>query len=45
VAPVLIEIHPAAPVSAPQGSVLPWLLAAVVLAVVVAGGFYLSSRH
>jgi hypothetical protein len=42
---LLAEVHPAAPAPAPQGSVLPWLLAAAVLAVIVAGGVYLTSRH
>jgi hypothetical protein len=45
-APLLLaELHPAAPASAPHGSILPWLLAAFVLALVVASGVYLSSRH
>jgi hypothetical protein len=41
----LADLHPAAPAAAPHGSVWPWLLLAAVLAVVVASGYYLSSRH
>jgi hypothetical protein len=40
----IAELHPAAPAVAAHGSVRPWLLAAVVLALIVAGGFYLVSR-
>jgi hypothetical protein len=39
------DLHPAAPAASSQGSVLPWLLAAAVLAVIVAGGLYLTSRR
>jgi hypothetical protein len=42
---LLVAIHPAAPASAQHDSVLPWLVAAVVLAVIVASGVYVSSRH
>ena len=41
----LAELHPAAPPSVAHASVLPWLVAAIVLALVVTGGVYLSSRH
>ena len=36
---------PAAPASLPEGSILPWLVAAAVLAVIVVGGMYLTSRR
>jgi hypothetical protein len=39
------DLHPAAPATVSQGSVLPWLLAAAILAVIVAGGLYLTSRR
>jgi hypothetical protein len=45
-APLLLAtIHPAAPASGQHDSVLPWLMLALVLAVIVASGVYLSSRH
>jgi hypothetical protein len=42
---LVADLHPAAPAAANHGSVLPWLLAAAVLAVIVAGGLYLTSRR
>jgi hypothetical protein len=42
---LLTDLHPAAPVASSDGSMLPWLVAAVVLAVVVASGVYLTSRR
>jgi hypothetical protein len=42
---VLQVLRPAAPPSGPNGSIVPWLVAALVLAVVVAGGVYLTSRR
>jgi hypothetical protein len=42
---LLADLHPAAPVAGPHGSIVPWLVAVAVLAVVVAGGFYLTSRR
>jgi hypothetical protein len=44
-ATLLADVHPAAPAAAPHGSILPWLLGALVLAVIVASGVYLTSRH
>lgn len=41
----LADLRPAAPASAAGGSFLPWLVAAAVLAVVVTGGIYLTSRR
>jgi len=38
-------LHPAAPAVAAHASVLPWLLLAGLLAVIVVGGYFLSSRH
>jgi hypothetical protein len=40
-----VDVHPAAPAAVSQGSVLPWLLAAAILAVIVVGGLYLTSRR
>jgi hypothetical protein len=42
---LVADLRPAAPAVASHGSVLPWLLAAAVLAVIVAGGLYLTSRR
>jgi hypothetical protein len=42
---LLDSLHPAAPPATPHGSILPWLVAAVVLAVIVASGVYLTSRR
>lgn len=42
---LVADLHPAAPAAANHGSVLPWLVAAAVLAVIVAGGLYLTSRR
>jgi len=41
----LADLRPAAPASLPEGSILPWLVAAAVLAVIVVGGMYLTSRR
>jgi hypothetical protein len=41
----LADIHPAAPAEVPGGSFLGWLLLALVLAVVVAAGVFLTSRR
>jgi hypothetical protein len=42
---LLADLHPAAPAVTAEGSVLPWLVAAAVLALIVAGGLYLTSRR
>ena len=42
---VLAVLRPAAPPAAPDGSIVPWLVAVVVLAVIVASGVYLTSRR
>jgi len=42
---LLADLHPAAPAASGHGWVVPWLLAAAVLAVIVAGGLYLTSRR
>ena len=42
---LLAELRPAAPAAVSNSSVLPWLVAAVVLAVIVLGGVYLTSRR
>jgi hypothetical protein len=42
---LLAQLHPASPITGSSGSLVPWLLAAAVLAVVVAGGVYLASRR
>jgi len=42
---LLADLHPAAPVAGPNGSMVPWLVAAAVLALVVVGGVYLTSRR
>ena len=39
------ELRPAAPLPSPSASVLPWILAIIILAVVVASGVYLTSRR
>ncbi|MFL5927299.1 MAG: hypothetical protein ACJ77E_10220 [Gaiellaceae bacterium] len=39
------DLHPAAPAAAEHGWVLPWLVAAAVLAVILVGGLYLTSRR
>jgi hypothetical protein len=41
----LAALRPAAPAAAANGSLMPWLLAALVLAVIVVGGLYLASRR
>jgi hypothetical protein len=41
----LAGLRPADPAALSNGSVLPWLIAAVVLAVIVLGGVYLTSRR
>jgi hypothetical protein len=38
-------LRPAAPPPAQGGSIMPWLVAVVVLAVIVASGVYLTSRR
>ena len=38
-------LRPAAPPPAQGGSITPWLVAVVVLAVIVASGVYLTSRR
>jgi hypothetical protein len=42
---LIADLHPAAPAAGGHGSILPWLLAAAVLAVIVASGLYLTSRR
>jgi hypothetical protein len=39
------ELRPAAPLPSPGASVLPWIVAIIILAVVVASGVYLTSRR
>ena len=39
------DLHPVAPATPPHGSMTGWILVAVVLAVIVAGGVVLSSRR
>ncbi len=39
------EIRPVAPAPTPHGSILGWVVLAIVLAVIVAGGMVLSSRR
>jgi hypothetical protein len=41
----LAALHPAAPAVTPHSSVVLWVLLAVVLALVVAGGMVLTSRR
>jgi hypothetical protein len=41
----LAGLRPADPAALSNSSVLPWLIAAVVLAVIVLGGVYLTSRR
>ncbi|HEU5363694.1 MAG TPA: hypothetical protein VFU56_10155 [Gaiellaceae bacterium] len=41
----LADIHPVPPAEVPSGSYLGWLLLALVLAVVVAAGVFLTSRR
>jgi hypothetical protein len=41
----LAAIHPAAPAATPHSSVAEWVVLAVVLALVVAGGMVLTSRR
>jgi hypothetical protein len=41
----LADIHPVPPANVPDGSFLGWLLLALVLAVVVAAGVFLTSRR
>jgi hypothetical protein len=46
VAAVLVgSVHPVAPAAPPHGSIMGWVLFAVILAVIVAGGVVLSSRR
>jgi hypothetical protein len=42
---LLDNLHPATPATPPDGSVTGWVLLAIVLAVVVAGGLVLASRR
>jgi cytochrome b len=42
---LIAALHPAAPAHTPHGSIVVWLLVAVVLAVVVASGVVLASRR
>jgi hypothetical protein len=42
---LLAELHPAAPAATPDGSVGGWLVLALVLAVIVASGVFLTSRR
>jgi hypothetical protein len=39
------SLHPVAPATPPSGSVTGWVLLAIVLAVIVAGGIVLNSRR
>ena len=41
----LADIHPVPPAKVPDGSMVGWLLLAIVLAVVVAAGVVLTSRR
>ena len=41
----LADIHPVPPAEIPDGSLVGWLLLALVLAVVVAAGVFLTSRR
>jgi hypothetical protein len=41
----LADIHPVPPADVPDGSLLGWLLLALVLAVVVTAGVFLTSRR
>ena len=41
----LADIYPVAPADVPNASVVGWVVLAIVLAVVVAGGVYLTSRR
>ena len=41
----LADIRPVPPANVPDGSLLGWLLLALVLAVVVAAGVFLTSRR
>jgi hypothetical protein len=46
VAAVLFDsLHPVAPATPPHASMTGWILVAVILAVIVAGGVLLSSRR
>jgi hypothetical protein len=42
---LVADLHPAAPAAVGHGWVMPWLVAAAVLALIVAGGLYLTSRR
>jgi len=42
---LLADLRPAAPASPTGGSIVPWLVLAAVLAVVVVGGMFLTSRR
>jgi hypothetical protein len=41
----LADLHAVAPAHVPQGSILGWILFAVVLAMVVTGGMFLTTRR
>jgi len=42
---LLSALHPVPPANTPGGSILGWVLLAIVLAVVVAGGMFLTARR
>jgi hypothetical protein len=42
---LLAELHPVAPAPTPEGSLAGWVVVAVVLAVIVASGVFLTSRR
>jgi hypothetical protein len=42
---LLWDIHPVPPAEVPDGSLLGWVVLAIVLAVIVAGGVFLTSRR
>jgi hypothetical protein len=41
----LADLHAVAPLHVSQGSILGWILFALVLAIVVAGGMFLTARR
>ena len=42
---LLADLHPAAPATAPGGSLAGWLWLGIVVAIVVAGGLLIASRR
>ena len=45
IAVLLADLHAVAPARIEDGRILPWVLAAVVLALLVAGGMFLTARR